>query len=147
MQNLEVEEKKKNALEQLELLGPRRVGKPLYSPETIVRAFQYFATSRALYNRLSNDHKYPHARTLTRITSKTSKKSEATFINDVLAKVDANQRQCILMLDEVYVLKALLYHGGSFFGKALNKPDELATTILSFMMKCINGGPEFIAKM
>ena len=38
-------------------------------------------------------------------------------------------------------------HGGSFFGKALNKPDELATTILSFMMKCINGGPEFMAKM
>jgi len=106
LQNLEVEEKKKNALEQLELLGPRRVGKPLYSPETIVRAFQYFATSRALYNRLSNDHKYPHARTLTRITSKTSKKSDATFINDVLAEVDANQRQCILMLDRLHQTKS-----------------------------------------
>ena len=86
LRHMPVEDKKKNALEQLELLGPKKVGQPHYSPETMVRAFEHFATSRALYNRIARDHKYPSARTLTRITSKVSKKDDATYLNDVLSK-------------------------------------------------------------
>ena len=51
------------------------------------------------------------------------------------------------MLDEVYVKSALLYHGGTLFGRAVNFPDKLATTILTFMIKFTFGGPEFVAKM
>ena len=49
------------------------VGKPIYAPEVIMRAFEYFATSRALYGKLTEDYQLPSMRTLTRITSKFSK--------------------------------------------------------------------------
>ena len=147
LRNLTVENRKKNALEQLELLGTKKVGKPVYTPEVIVRAFEYYAMSRALYDRFSKDFKLPGKRTLGRITSKTSKKTDATLLNDILSRVEERQRQCVLMLDEVYVKRALLLHGGDLFGRALNNPNELANTILSFMVKCTHGGPEFIAKM
>ena len=40
-----------------------------------------------------------------------------------------------------------LYHGGKLFGKALNKPDELATSVLAVMVVCMFGGPKFLAKI
>ena len=51
------------------------------------------------------------------------------------------------MNDEIYVKTALLLHGGTLFGKAANDPSNLATTVLSMMLKATFGGPEFIAKM
>ena len=41
----------------------------------------------------------------------------------------------------------LQYHGGILFGKAVNKPDKIANTILSFMVVCMRGGPKFLCKM
>jgi len=43
----EIDGKKKEVLQQqLHAMGPQQVGKPRYTPDTIIRAFQYFATSR-----------------------------------------------------------------------------------------------------
>ena len=51
------------------------------------------------------------------------------------------------MIDEIYVKPSLCYHGGKVFGKAQNNPEELATTVLAIIVKCLFGGPEFILKM
>ena len=42
---------------------------------------------------------------------------------------------------------SLQYHGGHVFGKAENNADALANTLLSIMVKCMNGGIKFLIKM
>ena len=51
-----------------------------------------------------------------------------------------------MLWDEVYVKAMMRYHGGSLFGKAVDHLDKLAKTVLSIMVKCLYGGPEFIHK-
>ncbi|XP_065660880.1 uncharacterized protein LOC136084588 [Hydra vulgaris] len=41
----------------------------------------------------------------------------------------------------------LQYHGGTVFGKAVNNPNVLANTVLSFMVITLFGGPKFLCKM
>ena len=57
------------------------------------------------------------------------------------------EKKCILLLDEVYVKSTLQYHGGTVFGKTVNKPELLANTVLSFMIVCLFGGPKLLYKM
>ena len=125
-------------------MGPKPIGKVQYETELIVRAFEYYATSRSLYQKLSNDYQLPDVRTLQRITYKAAKQDDVKFLRNVFSNIEEKMRKCILMLDEIYVNNKLLLHG---FGKALNDPSKLASTILSMMLKCGFGGPDFIAKM
>ena len=81
------------------------VGKRMYSQELVVRAFQYFPTSRGLYNRRRIDYQLPSIKTLTRITSKVSALNETCFIRSVFNTVKENQKQYVIMQDEVYVKK------------------------------------------
>ena len=53
----------------------------------------------------------------------------------------------MLLHDEVYVKKALLYHGGEVFGRAVNNPSALAETMLGQMLICLHGGPKFMISM
>ena len=53
----------------------------------------------------------------------------------------------ILLIDEVYVKPSLLYHGGTVFGKAVNKHSALANTVLGFFLVGLFGGPEFLLRM
>ena len=46
----------------------------------------------------------------------------------------------------MYVKASLLYQRGTLFGHAVNHLEKLATTILSFMIKCLFGGPDFICR-
>ena len=110
---LEIDQKKSVLLEQVTSMSSLiQVGDKKYTPAVIVRAFEYFVISRSLYKRSRGDLELPSIPTLTRITSK---------VNSALG-------------DEDYVKPALLYHGGFFFGHAVNKPDCLSTTtILSIM--------------
>ena len=39
------------------------------------------------------------------------------------------------------------YHGGTSFGKAVNKPALLANSVLSFMIVCLFGGPKLLFRM
>ena len=52
-----------------------------------------------------------------------------------------------MLLDEVYVKPTLTYQGGSVFGKSVNYPDRLATTVLSYMVKPLFGRPKFLDKV
>ena len=69
------------------------------------------------------------------------------FVHTVLDSLQNQQRQVVLLIDEIYVKPSLCYHGGKVFGKAQNNPEEFATTVLAIMVKCLFGGPEFILKM
>ena len=43
--------------------------------------------------------------------------------------------------------KMLLYHGGTWFGRATDDPQSLEKTVLGVMISCMIGGPTFISKM
>jgi hypothetical protein len=61
--------------------------------------------------------------------------------------LDEKQKLSVVLFDEIYVKKMMLYHGGTVFGKAVNKPCDLANTVLGIMIKCLYGGPTFLSKM
>ena len=133
--------------EQIESMKPPQIGKKLYSPQVLMRAFGYFSQSRLLYSRLRSDFKLPSIKTLTNISSKVNNNSDRTFINETMTAVKPNQRKCIVMADEVYVKQCLFYHGGTVFGQAENYPSSLVTSVLEIMVKCLFGGPTFLFKM
>ena len=87
-------------------------------------------------------------RTLTRLTSKVKSIDDNTYIKHIFANIsDERQKNCILLLDEVYVKASLQYHGGIVFGKAVNNPNLQASTVLSFMIVSLFGGPKFLCRM
>ena len=133
--------------QQVESMQAAPIGTKIYSTDIIVRAFEYFCTSRALYSKLRNDFKLPSIATLTRLTSKVRKMDETGFLKKVFDSLTENQKICVLIFDEIYVKKGMSYHGGSTFGKAVNDPAELAKTILGIMIACQYGGPCFVSKM
>ena len=134
-------------LEQMNNMRPPKVGEKFYSPETMMRAFDYYAHSRSMYRKLRKDLKLPSERTLQKLTSKVSKIGDKNFINSVFSNLKPRQRKCIILIDEMYIKKLMLYHGGSLYGKALNNPDQMANSVLTIMVKCLNGGPSFAFKM
>ena len=54
----------------IDAMKPIRVGKKLYRPEILVRALDYFATSRCTYEKLRHDYKLPSVKTMSNLTSK-----------------------------------------------------------------------------
>ena len=104
LKNMAIDNKKCVLQDHLSAMAPT-VGKRMYSQELIVRAFQYFATSRSLYSQLRIDYQLPSIKTLTRITLKVSALNEICFMRSVFNTVKENQRQCVIMQDEIYVKK------------------------------------------
>ena len=128
---------KKVFLEHAECMATVVSGKPIYAPEVITRAFEYFATSRALYGKLTEDYQLIISYQLTRITSKFASQDDMQFLSNLLSTIENWQRRCIIMINEVYIKSALLYHGGTLFGKSVNHPDKLTKTMLAYMVKCL----------
>ena len=128
-------------------MGAHYVGKRVYSTETLTRAFEYFAMSRITYSKLREDYQLPSVTTLTRLISKVGNTDDLTFIKEVVSGVTERQGTVIIMADEVYVKPTFSYHGGNVFGRAQNNPNKLARTVLGIVIKCLFGGPEFLAKM
>ena len=144
--SLQLNNHQKVVLEQISAMSPRCIGEKSYSPEMVVRAFSYFATSRALYLKLRRYFQLPSVRTLTRITSKVSKLDEKKYLNLVFQQVNPNQKLFIIFHDEIY-LKKMLYRGGTIFGQSKDNPAELAKTMLGILIHCLNGGPKILLKM
>ena len=70
------------------------------------------------------------------------------FLNLQCSKLENEmQKKSMLLIDEVYVKSSLTYHAASAFGKAVNKPDSLATTVLSFMLMSLYGGPQYLYRI
>ena len=128
-------------------MNASEVGKKIYNIETIIRSYSDFSISRSLYNQLRKDFKLPSVKTLTKITSRAKNVSDIYFISTILSNIEENHRNCILLVDEVYIKSFVLYHGGSLFGKAENNPELLSNTVLGIMIKCFKGRPSFLCKM
>ena len=140
LQSKDVGHKTKILIEQHSAMDARKVGLLKYAPETITRAFEYYAVSRSSYSKFAQDYELPSIRTLQRITSKFGKFDESKFLNGVFSNLGEHQKKCVLMLDEVYAKTALLLHGSTMFGRAAIDPTKLATTFLSMMLKATFGG-------
>ena len=67
------------------------------------------------------------------MTSKVINLSDQSYITNVFNKLKDLQKQCIILVDEIYVKRSLQYHGGQLFGKAHSNEDELANAILEIM--------------
>ena len=147
LDSLQMDNKKTIIHQQSNLLNQTKVGEIKYPVQIIVRAYEYFSKSRTLYNRLRSDYQLPSISTLTKVTSKVSKITDSKFLKSVFEKLQQQQKACIILIDEVYMKSCLTYHGGCIYGKAVNNPEENATTVLAFMLISLYGGPKFLVKM
>ena len=147
LSSVEVTNKQTVINQHISAMCSKTVGQKMYCPDIIIRAFQYFVLSRSLYHRLRIDYQLPSVQTLTKITSKVAKLDETAFGRAVFNSLDEKLRNCIVLQDEVYVKKMMLYHGGQVFGKSADDPDSLAKTVLGIMVNCMFGGPKFISKL
>ena len=94
-----------------------QVGKKVYSMKTMLRAFEYYSTSRATYKKIAKDYQLPSVSTLSKITSKTTNTSSLDFVTKVISKLPEKQRQVNILVDEIHVKPQLLFHGGKFLVK------------------------------
>ena len=145
---MEVSHKAEIIHQHIRAMNPNVASNQKYCPETILRAFEYFSSSRSFYNRLRQDLELPSVKTLTRLTSITKNTDDQTFFQGIFSTLNGKQKSTALLVDEVYVKPSLQFHGDSLFGRAVNKPALLANNnILTFMTVCLFGGPKFVCKM
>lgn len=147
LSTLEIDQKKKVLHEQCVNLNVVTPGQMKYTSDVIMRAFEYYACSRSLYERLREDLELPSISLLTRLSSKVNNSSDRDFINNFFSKLHGRNKNYVLLIDEVYVKSLLTYHGGALFGKAVNNPEALATTVLGFMLVPCFKGPSCLVKM
>ena len=147
LNSMKMDNKKQVIQQQLQAMGTKQIGKPLYTPDVVIRAFQYFATSRSLYEKVRQDFQLPSVQTMTRITSTVAKADESIFSESVFSALEEKQRLCVLLHDEVYVKETMPYHGGQVFGRSADNPKCLAKTVLGIMISCMFGGPNFLSKI
>ena len=72
------------------------VGSIIYSPATLIQAFEYFSCSRASYELFCRDLHLPSVRTLIRITPKINNLQSFHFVRTVLDSLQDQQRQVVL---------------------------------------------------
>ena len=147
LKSQETPQKKLVMQEQIRAMGSKKVVEKKYEPATLVRAFEYHALSRSAYQRIRIDFELPSVRTLSTLTSSIRNIGDNKYLSNFFSGISENQKNCILLIDEVYVKPTLQCHGGVVFGKAVNKPDLTANTILSFMIVCLFNGPKLLYKM
>ena len=125
-------------LEQLHLLATSNHGRR-YSSKTMNTAISLYLNSKSCYRLLRKVLALPAPITLTRnIGNLTTigSDSDAEYISDlVFSNVD--NRLCMIVFDEIYVKPSLRFRGGHVIGYSADRPQELARTVLSFMVKLI----------
>ena len=127
-------------------MNPPNIGEKMYSTDIIIRDFNFFASSRHLYSELREDYQ-PPSKTLQNMISRVNNLSDQSYITTVFNKLEDRQKQCIILVDEIYVKRSLLYHGGQLFGNAHNNEDGLANAVLGIIIKCQFGDPSFLFNM
>ena len=86
--------------QQLQSMTTKNKHTKLYSPEVLVRAFDYFKTSIYLYRKIKIYFQFPSESSLCRITSKFSKQSSGDLITNVFKTLSENQKVCVLLHQE-----------------------------------------------
>ena len=83
---LAIDKKKVVIKDHIDVMGSHKIGEKSYTAETIIRAFNYHATSRETFDKLRQDYKLPSIRTLMRLTSRVSKTNNKKFHKKHLRK-------------------------------------------------------------
>ena len=133
LNSMEVSHKTDNLHQHIKAMNSNAASNQKYSSETIVQAFEYFAYSRACYNKLRQDLELLSIKMLTRPTSIAKNTDDQRFFQSGFSSLNEKQISSVLLVDEVYVKPLLQYYGGNLFGHAVNKQSLLANTILTFM--------------
>ena len=84
-------------------MGAKAVGENHYKSDILVRSFEYYATSRSLFNKLRIDFELPEVSTMTKLTSKTKKIEDDKYLKSVFSQLKGEQKKFILLHDEIYV--------------------------------------------
>ena len=71
---------------------------------------------------------------------------DISFVRSIFQSLNDGQKNCILLIDEVYVKPVLSYHGGQLFGNSVSDTTQLAKTVLAFMIVCLYGEPKLLVK-
>jgi len=69
------------------------------------------------------------------------------FYSSIFQIQGDQSRGCSLIVDEIYIKATLSYAGGSIFGRPVDHPDRIATTMLCIMVKCMRSKLSFMAKL
>ena len=72
---------------------------------------------------------------------------DGVFIRNVFSKLEEWQENDILLIDKVFFIIILTFHGGMLPSSSGNKPEHLANTVLSFMVVCLFGVSELFLKV
>ena len=91
------------------------VSEKAYCLEISTWTFSYHAPSRHLYHKLAEDYKLPSMKTTQNVTSKVTKMSDWTHFARLLTIWKINKKQCVHLIDEIYLKRSMLYHGGGLF--------------------------------
>ena len=84
---------------------------------------------------------------MTNLASKINTTSDDEFLKAYFQKCPEQQRNIVLIIDEIYVKPQLTYQRCNIFGKTINSPDQHATTILAFMFCSLFGGKKKLFKV
>ena len=142
-ENPEQELKVAFALEQLNLALKPKMGRR-YSPDMLSCALQWMKTSPALYRQLLDEGllTLPSVNHLQKISTalnvETGELSESTlnYLRLRIKKLNDWERNCILIVDEIYSAQRVEYSNGRFFGQKNGEPTK---TMLGLMIKSVAG--------
>jgi len=111
-----------------------------YSQSLLVSSFTVYSSSANAYRSLLGEEilSLPSEKTLRRLFQKISLSTE-TVCDDYLkvrsGPLNTFEKNVILIIDEVYIAKKVEYSAGKMYG--LTSDGQLATTVLSFMIKSL----------
>ena len=128
-------------LEQLQLSSKSKY-KRHYSPQLTVFSYIVHATSSAAYEVLLQQNVLclPSVNTLSKVTRQVNSSSgldNTAYLNLRISKLNAFQRNVVLIIDEIYIAKRVEYSGGEVQG--LTADGSVASTLLCFMVKSLVG--------
>ena len=90
---------------------------------------------------MRKDYKLPSVRVLQNLTPKVNNLSDKKFIEEI--NISDEQKECVLMVEEVYVKKFRSHHGGKLFGRATNRRSKIANAVLGIMINAYTVGQSF----
>ena len=100
---------------QIELLNAPK-NKRIYNLNDFQNAFTWFTISRALYEKkLRSSLQLPSVSTLQNVTRAAKNMEDKTLFQSFFAKQEERAKNCILIVDEIYVRSSLQYSGKFIF--------------------------------
>ena len=110
-------------------------------------ALQMYLSSRSAHRYLSTVLNLPSSSSIKRnlgsVVNVSGNEECRSTIHEVFRCLNDGQKQCILLLDEMYTKPSISYRGGHLLGYAIDDPAKPAKTILAIMLKPMFGAPSF----